>query len=258
MRAKALSSSRNSRIPAAHRDRPVVFSAHGVPKSVPADAEARNLAYLDANVPGWSRRFTSRRCAMSVWAVMSSSFGHAGPPEVIGTMGQLPDGARVTLVETEATSSASSGRTAPCSASSPRRRSPSRTRRCHPRPAAAFPGHHRAGRRIHLLRHDEPGRTRKGGRSGTDLFLVVGAPNSSNSRRLVEGRSAQALPGRCSCSARPEIPWIRSAGYARSASRRRVRTGDHRRRDSRRVFAAATRWDGGNLQKRSRKRETFR
>lgn len=56
-------------IPAEHRDQPVVFSAHGVPKSVPADAEAKNLFILMRPVL-WFPRSTSKRCAISALAVM--------------------------------------------------------------------------------------------------------------------------------------------------------------------------------------------
>lgn len=79
-------------------DRPVVFSAHGVPKSVPADAKARKMLYLDATCPLVSkvhveagRHFDAGREIVLI--------GHAGHPEVVGTMGQLPEGA-VALIET--------------------------------------------------------------------------------------------------------------------------------------------------------------
>ncbi|MEK9968056.1 MAG: 4-hydroxy-3-methylbut-2-enyl diphosphate reductase [Ferrovibrio sp.] len=80
--------------PGAH----VVFSAHGVPKSVPADAEARRLSYLDATCPLVSKvhREAERHHREGRLIVL---IGHAGHPEVIGTMGQLPAGA-VLLIET--------------------------------------------------------------------------------------------------------------------------------------------------------------
>jgi 4-hydroxy-3-methylbut-2-enyl diphosphate reductase len=76
---------------------PVVFSAHGVPKSVPAEAEQRHLFYLDATCPLVSKvhREAERHYASGCKIVL---IGHRGHPEVIGTMGQLPDGA-VMLVE---------------------------------------------------------------------------------------------------------------------------------------------------------------
>ena len=81
-------------------DRPVIFSAHGVPKAVPEDAEQRNLFAIDATCPLVTKvhreaeiHFKRGREIVLV--------GHAGHPEVIGTMGQLPEGA-VALVETAA------------------------------------------------------------------------------------------------------------------------------------------------------------
>jgi 4-hydroxy-3-methylbut-2-enyl diphosphate reductase len=79
-------------------DRPVVFSAHGVPKAVPAEAKSRRMLYLDATCPLVSkvhveagRHFDAGREIVLI--------GHAGHPEVVGTMGQLPEGA-VVLIET--------------------------------------------------------------------------------------------------------------------------------------------------------------
>ena len=81
-------------------DRPVVFSAHGVPKSVPADARARKMLYLDATCPLVSKVHVEagRHHEAGREIVL---IGHAGHPEVVGTMGQLPDGA-VSLIETVA------------------------------------------------------------------------------------------------------------------------------------------------------------
>lgn len=79
-------------------DRPVVFSAHGVPKSVPAEAERRAMLYVDATCPLVSKvHVESER----LWRLGREIvlIGHAGHPEVIGTMGQLPEGA-ITLIET--------------------------------------------------------------------------------------------------------------------------------------------------------------
>jgi 4-hydroxy-3-methylbut-2-enyl diphosphate reductase len=77
---------------------PVVFSAHGVPKTVPADAERRQLVHLDATCPLVSKvhREAEHHFAQARRIIL---IGHAGHPEVVGTMGQLPPGA-VTLVET--------------------------------------------------------------------------------------------------------------------------------------------------------------
>ena len=79
-------------------DRPVIFSAHGVPKSVPADAERRNMVYVDATCPLVSKVHieAARHADEGLQMIM---IGHAGHPETIGTMGQLPEG-EVLLVET--------------------------------------------------------------------------------------------------------------------------------------------------------------
>lgn len=77
---------------------PVVFSAHGVPKTVPAKAEERGLDYLDATCPLVSK--VHRQAERQVEAGRHILFiGHRGHPEVIGTFGQVPDGA-MTLIET--------------------------------------------------------------------------------------------------------------------------------------------------------------
>jgi len=97
-RLKALGAIFVEDLEACPADRPVVFSAHGVPKSVPQEARSRNMFYLDATCPLVSkvhveagRHFEAGREIVLI--------GHAGHPEVVGTMGQLPQGA-VTLVET--------------------------------------------------------------------------------------------------------------------------------------------------------------
>ena len=79
-------------------DRPVVFSAHGVPKSVPAEAERRAMLYVDATCPLVSKvHVESERLSRLGREIVL--IGHAGHPEVIGTMGQLPPGS-ISLIET--------------------------------------------------------------------------------------------------------------------------------------------------------------
>lgn len=79
-------------------DRPVVFSAHGVPKSVPEEARRRNMIHVDATCPLVTKVHSeaARHSEIGLQMVM---IGHAGHPEVLGTMGQLPEG-EVILVET--------------------------------------------------------------------------------------------------------------------------------------------------------------
>ena len=99
-RLKALGAVFVDELDEAPDDRPVVFSAHGVPKSVPAEAASRQMLYLDATCPLVSkvhveaqRHFDAGREIVLI--------GHAGHPEVVGTMGQLPEDA-VALIETVA------------------------------------------------------------------------------------------------------------------------------------------------------------
>ncbi|MCP1198219.1 4-hydroxy-3-methylbut-2-enyl diphosphate reductase [Notoacmeibacter sp. MSK16QG-6] len=174
-----------SEIPPEHRDRPVVFSAHGVPKSVPEDAEERSLFYLDATCPLVSKvhkqAMRHRRLGRHVLLI-----GHAGHPEVIGTMGQLPEG-EVTLVETENDADKlafsddvslgfvtqttlsvddTAGIIARLKQRFPHMEAPAAESICY----------------ATTNRQDAV----KQAAEGCDLFLIVGAPNSSNSRRLVE------------------------------------------------------------------------
>ena len=78
-------------------DRPIIFSAHGVPKSVPLEAQSREMIYVDATCPLVSKVHieADRHFENGLQIVM---IGHAGHPETIGTMGQLPEGG-VLLVE---------------------------------------------------------------------------------------------------------------------------------------------------------------
>ena len=82
------------------QDRPVIFSAHGVPKSVPQAAAARQMIAVDATCPLVTKVHieAARHSAAGLQMVM---IGHAGHPETVGTMGQLPEG-EVLLVETAA------------------------------------------------------------------------------------------------------------------------------------------------------------
>ena len=81
-------------------DRPVIFSAHGVPKSVPAEAASREMIFVDATCPLVSKVHieAARHAENGLQMIM---IGHAGHPETVGTMGQLPVG-EVLLVETVA------------------------------------------------------------------------------------------------------------------------------------------------------------
>ena len=80
-------------------EHPVIFSAHGVPKAVPEQARLRQLFFLDATCPLVSKvHMEAARHFEDGYEIVL--IGHSGHPEVIGTMGQLPEGA-ITLIETE-------------------------------------------------------------------------------------------------------------------------------------------------------------
>ncbi len=81
-------------------DRPVIFSAHGVPKSVPAEARRREMIFVDATCPLVSKVHVEAERHHEAGREIVL-IGHAGHPEVIGTMGQLPAGA-ISLIETTA------------------------------------------------------------------------------------------------------------------------------------------------------------
>jgi 4-hydroxy-3-methylbut-2-enyl diphosphate reductase len=187
-------------------DRPVIFSAHGVPKAVPADAERRNMLYVDATCPLVSkvhveaeRHFEHGREIVLI--------GHAGHPEVIGTMGQLPPGA-IALIETvadaETYAPADPARVAfltqtTLSVDDTAEIVATLRRRF---PAIAAP-HKEDICYATTNRQDAV----KALAEGADLVLVIGAPNSSNSVRLVEvARRAGARQARLIGSAE-DLDW---------------------------------------------------
>jgi 4-hydroxy-3-methylbut-2-enyl diphosphate reductase len=202
-----------SEIPPEHRQSPVVFSAHGVPKSVPADAEARNLFYLDATCPLVSKvhkqAMRHQRLGRHVLLI-----GHAGHPEVIGTMGQLPEGA-VTLIETEA----DAARFVPVDASAlgfvtQTTLSVEDTAGIIRALQERFPELHAAAAESICYATTNRQEAVKETASGADLFLIVGAPNSSNSRRLVEVAERAGAAMSLLVQRAAEIPWDEIAGIS--------------------------------------------
>lgn len=166
-------------------DRPVIFSAHGVPKSVPAEAERREMVFVDATCPLVSKVHieAERHAEAGLQIIM---IGHAGHPETIGTMGQLPDG-EVLLVETEED-------VARLEVADPSKLafvtqttlSVDDTAGIVAALEARFPeikGPHKEDICYATTNRQEAVKAIAG---NVDALLVVGAPNSSNSRRLVE------------------------------------------------------------------------
>ena len=171
-------------------DRPVIFSAHGVPKSVPAEAERRQMIYVDATCPLVSKVHieAERHHADGLQMVM---IGHAGHPEVLGTMGQLPEG-EVILVETVE------------DVATVQPRDPNRlawvtqttlsvddTAQVVEALKARFPAIVGPAKDDICYATTNRQAAVKAIAGRIDALLVIGAPNSSNSRRLVEvGRAA--------------------------------------------------------------------
>jgi len=192
-------------------DRPVIFSAHGVPKTVPAEAARRRMLFVDATCPLVSKvhREVERHHRLGRHIVL---IGHEGHPEVVGTMGQLPEGS-ISLVETAADvdrlpfgpeislayatqTTLSLDDTADVIAALRHRypaiQGPTKEDICY-----ATTNRQQAVRRI---------------ASRCDALMVVGAPNSSNSRRLVEVGEREGCPLSLLIERADDIPWDRLGG----------------------------------------------
>ncbi|WP_170530280.1 4-hydroxy-3-methylbut-2-enyl diphosphate reductase [Ruegeria arenilitoris] len=166
-------------------DRPVIFSAHGVPKSVPAAAAAREMIYVDATCPLVSKVHieAQRHAEAGLQMIM---IGHKGHPETVGTMGQLPDG-EVLLVETVDDVAGVQVRDPEKLAFVTQTTlSVDDTRDIVAALQDRFPaivGPHKEDICYATTNRQEAVKTVA---PKSDALLVVGAPNSSNSRRLVE------------------------------------------------------------------------
>ena len=171
-------------------DRPVVFSAHGVPKSVPREAEARQMLFVDATCPLVSKVHieAERHHARGLQIVM---IGHAGHPETVGTMGQLPEGEVILVEEPEDVAHIEPRDPEKLAFITQTTLSVDDTAAVVAALQARFPaivGPHKEDicyattNRQAAVKEMAP---------KIDALLVVGAPNSSNSKRLVEvGRAA--------------------------------------------------------------------
>jgi len=201
---------------------PVVFSAHGVPKSVPANAEKRNMFFLDATCPLVSKvHMEAERHHKSGLEIIL--IGHAGHPEVVGTMGQLPDGV-VKLVE-------SAGQAKTFQPQDPAKLayitqttlSVDDTQEIVDLLRERFPqilGPHKEDicyattNRQASVKNIAP---------HCDRLIVVGAPNSSNSKRLVEVAVRAGCPNAALLQSADEIDWsayqdIQTLGITAGAS----------------------------------------
>ncbi len=176
-------------------DRPVVFSAHGVPKSVPAAAEMRKLAYVDATCPLVSK--VHRQAQRLIEEGRHILFiGHSGHPEVIGTFGQVPAGS-ITLIET-VEDVASLGIPDGCSLAflTQTTLSVDDTKAIVEALKARFPSI-RAPRSEDICYATSNRQAAvKAIAAECDRMLVIGAPNSSNSLRLAEVAERMGVPAR--------------------------------------------------------------
>ncbi len=201
---------------------PVVFSAHGVPKSVPEDAEARKLLYLDATCPLVSKvhREAEVHFAAGRHIIL---IGHAGHPEVIGTIGQLPGGA-VTLVETaEDAEQVDPPQPANLAYITQTTLSIDDTIGIIDVLRRRFPTIH--GPRKEDICYATTNRQAavKVIAPRSDLILVIGAPNSSNSQRLVEVARVAGCPRAYLVQKASDIDWnwfegVRTVGITAGAS----------------------------------------
>lgn len=163
---------------------PVIFSAHGVPKAVPAHARDRGLEYIDATCPLVSK--VHRQAERMVKDGRHILFiGHAGHPEVIGTFGQVPEGA-ITLVETEADARTVTPPAAPLGFLTQTTLSVDDTAAIVAILQERFP--EVIGPKSEDICYATSNRQEavKAISEQADLVLVIGAPNSSNSQRLRE------------------------------------------------------------------------
>ncbi len=166
-------------------DRPVIFSAHGVPKSVPQAAQAREMIYVDATCPLVSKVHieAQRHSDNGLQMIM---IGHAGHPETVGTMGQLPQG-EVLLVETVEDVGTVAVRDPDALAYVTQTTlSVDDTAQIVAALQARFPnivGPHKEDICYATTNRQE---AVKAIAPQCDALLVIGAPNSSNSKRLVE------------------------------------------------------------------------
>lgn len=209
-------------IPENHYDRPVIFSAHGVPKSVPADAQKRNMFYIDATCPLVTKVHyeAARHHKMGLDIIL---IGHTGHPEVVGTMGQLPEDS-VFLVETvedvERLNVSDPTKLAYCSQTT---LSVDDTSAIVEALRQKFPAIIGPSREDICYATTNRQEAVKAIAPNSDALFVIGSPNSSNSNRLVEVAKSYGCPKAFLVQDESDIPWdriadIRTLGLTAGAS----------------------------------------
>ena len=203
-------------------DRPIIFSAHGVPKSVPLEAQRREMIYVDATCPLVSKVHieADRHFENGLQIVM---IGHAGHPETIGTMGQLPDGGVLLVENTEDVKNLSVRDPNKLAYVTQTTLSIDDTAEVVEALKVRFPaivGPHKedicyaTSNRQAAVKEIAP---------DVDALLVIGAPNSSNSQRLVEVAKKAGCKNSQLVQRATEINWdklmdIKSIGITAGAS----------------------------------------
>ena len=203
-------------------DRPIIFSAHGVPKSVPLEAQRREMIYVDATCPLVSKVHieADRHFENGLQIVM---IGHAGHPETIGTMGQLPDGGVLLVENTEDVKNLTVRDPIKLAYVTQTTLSIDDTAEVVEALKVRFPaivGPHKedicyaTSNRQAAVKEIAP---------DVDALLVIGAPNSSNSQRLVEVAKKAGCKNSQLVQRAKEINWdkltdIKSIGITAGAS----------------------------------------
>ena len=206
----------------APNDRPIIFSAHGVPKSVPLEAQTRDMIYVDATCPLVSKVHieADRHFENGLQIIM---IGHAGHPETIGTMGQLPEGGVLLVENTEDVGNLIVRNPNKLAYVTQTTLSIDDTAEVVEALKVRFPaivGPHKedicyaTSNRQAAVKEIAP---------DVDALLVIGAPNSSNSQRLVEVAKKAGCNNSQMVQRASEINWsslidIKSIGITAGAS----------------------------------------
>jgi len=190
---------------------PVIFSAHGVPRSVPENAESLNLLYLDATCPLVSKvhKQAIRHIRQGRHVLL---IGHAGHPEVIGTMGQVePD--EMTLIEDVEQAQNYEPKDADALGFVTQTTlSVDDTAEVINALTKRFPNLQAPAAESICYATTNRQEVVKLAAKGADHFLIVGAPNSSNSKRLVEVATRAGAKNSILVQKAAEIPWDEIAG----------------------------------------------
>ena len=196
------------------QDAPVVFSAHGVARSVVDEANDRSMLFLDATCPLVHKvHHAAQRHHEAGHHVIL--IGHAGHPEVIGTMGQLPDGA-MTLVETIEDAGAVAVPTGkPLAYATQTTLSVDETADIIAALQLRFPTITGPAREDICYATTNRQQAVRGMAPDCDYFLVLGAPSSSNSRRLVETAQRAGCENAILIQDAGEIDWPSLSGISR-------------------------------------------